>query len=146
MNLYIDCEWSESGQLISMALVDEKHWSVFYEVLECLNPGEWQAVHVMPILNKAPLSVKRFKQTLGVFLAQYTDIHIVADWPQDIAHFCQALITGPGFRLDTPPLTMEVRRIDSVSELPHNALADAEGLRRACLWPVDATAPADGGE
>jgi hypothetical protein len=39
------------------------------------------------------------------------------------------LITGPGTRLDTPPLTMEVLRVDTVSTNPHNALADATALR-----------------
>ena len=67
--------------------------------------------------------------SLRLWLAQFDAVHIVADWPEDIAHFCKALITGPGYRLDTPPLTMEVLRIDAGSELPHNALADARGIR-----------------
>jgi hypothetical protein len=65
---------------------------------------------------------------------------IIADWPEDIKHFCDALITGPGLRLDTPPLTMEIRRdIDAVSAVPHNALEDARGIMRKHL-ELEATA------
>lgn len=54
----------------------------------------------------------------------------IADWPEDVAHFCNFLITGPGTRIDTPPLTFEVRRdLDAVSKIPHNALEDARAMR-----------------
>jgi hypothetical protein len=33
-------------------------------------------------------------------------------------------------RINTPPLTMEIRRdLDAVSEIPHNALADARAIK-----------------
>jgi hypothetical protein len=61
-------------------------------------------------------------------------VHLVADWPEDIQHFCEALITAPGLRIDTPPLTMEIRRdLDAVSALPHNALEDARAIMRKHL-------------
>jgi hypothetical protein len=56
-------------------------------------------------------------------------IHIIADWPEDISHFCNALLTGPGTRLNTPRLTMEVRRdLHGDSKIPHNALEDARAI------------------
>lgn len=131
MKLYLDCEFNEfKGALISMALVDEngREW---YEVVPCEKPGPWVAEHVMPILGRGPVSIPLMQASLSAWLALYDSVHIVADWPEDIAHFCQALITGPGMRLNTPPLTMEVVRIDAESELPHNALADARGIRAA---------------
>jgi hypothetical protein len=73
------------------------------------------------------------RRSLARWLAQFETIHVVADWPEDIKHFCIALITGPGTDLDIPPVTMEIMKIDSVSELPHNALADARGIRKAIL-------------
>lgn len=133
MNLYLDCEFNEfKGALISMALVDEngREW---YEVVPCENPGSWVAEHVMPILGRGPVSIPMMQASLSAWLSLYESIHVIADWPEDIAHFCGALITGPGMRLNTPPLTMEVIRIDSVSELPHNALADARGIRNHIL-------------
>lgn len=131
MKLFLDCEFNEfKGALISMALVaeDGREW---YEVVPCEKPGSWVAQNVMPILGKRPVSIVDMQCSLRLWLAQFDSIHVVADWPEDIAHFCQALITGPGYRLDTPPLTMEVLRIDAASDLPHNALADARGIRRA---------------
>jgi hypothetical protein len=130
MNLYIDCEFNEfHGELISMALVSQDGRE-FYGVLPCDNPGPWVAEHVMPILGKEPTSLAWFQHDLMAFLFPFESIHVIADWPEDIAHFCQALITGPGMRLGTPPLTMEIRRdLDAVSLIPHNALEDARAIR-----------------
>ena len=133
MRLFLDCEYNDfKGPLISMALVaeDGQDW---YEVTYCDNPSPWVAEQVMPILMRPPISMFEMQRSLQYYLEQFDSIHIVADWPEDIAHFCQTLITWPGHRIDTPPLTMEVLRIDSKSDLPHNALYDARGLRDAVL-------------
>lgn len=127
MNIYIDCEFNGfEGELISLALVAEDG-EEFYEVLLCPEPVEWVAENVMPILNKAPISPHNMKLKLSRFLNQYDEINIIADWPDDIKYFCQALMIGPGRMFDTPSkMTMEVvRRMESVSKLPHNALEDA---------------------
>lgn len=130
----IDTEFNEfGGDLISLALVDidDPDEKPFYEVLECRNPGEWVAVHVMPILNKPAIATAVFRRLLAGFLAKYSAVHIVADWPDDIRYFCQALITGPGMCIQTPALSFEIRRdIDAESELPHNALADARAIAK----------------
>jgi hypothetical protein len=130
MRVWIDTEFNEfKGALISMALVAENGHE-FYESLGCENPGPWVAKNVMPIIGLRPVSLNLFQTRLQQFLARYDTIHLIADWPEDIAHFCNALITGPGMRLNTPPLTMEIRRdLDAVSDLPHNALADARAIR-----------------
>lgn len=135
MNIYIDCEFNEfRGALISMALVAEDGREL-YQVVHCDNPGPWVAEHVMPILNAEPVPYRIMQWNIQTFLMQFERVHLVADWPEDITHFCQALITGAGFRLNTPPLTMEVRRdLDAaVSALPHNALADARAIRDLCM-------------
>jgi len=129
MRFFLDCEFNEfKGELISMALVSEYDHE-WYEVLPCENPGSWVKENVIPILNKKEISFKEFTKSLQNFLSQFQSIHIIADWPEDIAHFCNSLITGPGYRINTPPLTMEIIRIDAPSKLPHNALADARGIR-----------------
>lgn len=129
MNIYIDCEFNGfGGELISMALVAEDG-EEFYEVVECkdyITP--WVAENVMPILNKESVSFSVFQTKLQQFLHRYTSVHIIADWPDDIKYFCQALITAPGTRINTPLLTMEICRIDATSKLPHNALEDARGI------------------
>ena len=134
MRLFIDGEWNGyGGELISMALVAEDGRE-FYAVLGCDNPEPWVAENVMPKLNdghgvELRESVESVQVRLSLFLAQFDAVHIIADWPEDIERFCRLLITGPGTRINTPPLTMEVLRVDAPSENPHNALADARGMR-----------------
>lgn len=131
MRFWIDTEFNEfKGALISMAIVGEDG-SEWYEVLPCECPKPWVAAHVMPILQKAPIDKNEFQRKLQAFFAKYAAVHLVADWPEDIQHFCDVLITSPGYRLNTPSLTMEIRRdLDAVSDLPHNALEDARAIRR----------------
>ena len=130
----MDCEFNGfKGELISMALVaeDGREW---YEVLPCAAPCEWVSKNVMPVLGKAPLeNIAALTRSLYWFLRQFSELHVVADWPEDIQHFCAALITGAGERIDTPPLTLEILRIDSESQVPHNALWDARGIRDKVL-------------
>ena len=131
MNIFIDGEWnSYGGELISLALVAADGRS-FYEVLGCDNPDPWVAENVMPKLGKPSITLQELQEHLELFLRQFEfdSVHVIADWPEDIMWFCKVLITGPGTRLDTPPLTMEVLRVDTVSTNPHNALADATALR-----------------
>ena len=132
MKLFLDCEFNGfNGGLISMALVaeDDREW---YEVVPCKRPNAWVAQHVMPVLGKPALLGKRaLSMSLLKFLRQFDAVHVVADWPEDIVHFCNALIAGPGYRITTPPLTMELSEVETISEMPHNALADARALRRA---------------
>ena len=129
MRIFIDGEWnSYGGELISLALVAEDGRS-FYEVLGCENPDQWVTENVMPKLAKPWIVMQSLQQQLEYFLNQFDSVHIIADWPEDIMWFCKVLVTGPGTRLDTPPLTMQILRVDTVSKNPHNALADAEALR-----------------
>jgi hypothetical protein len=131
MRIFIDGEWNGyGGELISLALVAADGRS-FYEVVGCDNPDPWVAKNVMPKLGKPSITLQELQQHLELFLHQFEfdSVHIIADWPEDIMWFCKVLITGPKTRLDTPPLTMEVLRVDTVSTNPHNALADATALR-----------------
>ena len=128
--VYIDTEFNGfNGRLISMALVAEDG-NEFYEVLECRNPVEWVQINVMPFLEKEPVDVHIFQSKLQQFLWQYESVELIADWPEDIKHFCSALIAGPGDCLNHPPITMTIRRdlSSSESKLPHNALYDARAI------------------
>ncbi|QNK67833.1 3'-5' exoribonuclease [Variovorax sp. PAMC26660] len=150
MRIWIDTEFNgHEGELISLALVDEDGAS-FYRYVHCAEPEPWVAANVLPVLGlyslaperKAPASrqpsnvwtLAYLQRALAQWLEVYESIHLVADWPEDIAHFCRLLITGPGTRLDTPPLTMEIRRdLDAESLVPHNALEDARAMRAVHL-------------
>jgi len=133
MNIYIDTEFNDfGGELISLAMVDENGRD-FYAVLNCERPTPWVAENVIPVLGQRFASLRMLQTRMEAWLAVYPRVHIVADWPEDIAHFCRALITGPGMRMDTPPLTLEVRRdlSSDASAIPHNALEDARAIWRA---------------
>lgn len=139
MLITIDCEWdgfatgeNRSGKLISMALVAEDG-SEFYEVLPHSNLTSWVRNNVVPVLYKEPIPYHEFQTKLSLFLGRFESFELVADWPEDIAKFCESLITGPGMRMNTPNFTMAISRVDTVSKIPHNALEDARALMEALL-------------
>ena len=134
MKLFLDCEFNGfGGELISMALVDENE-KYFYEVLPCMNPTSWVFNNVIPTLNKHPIDLKEFQNTLFNFLNYYETIHIIADWPEDFSLFLTTLIVQQGVCMITPKLTMELWESDTSlmidSKIPHNALQDAFALKR----------------
>lgn len=137
MNLFIDCEFNEfGGDLISMALVADNDQE-FYEVLNLENDekyGSWVYFNVVPWLNKDPINKQLFQAKLWRFINKWEEVHVIADWPDDIKYFCMSLITNPGSALLTPPkLTMQVDRdlnTDS-SEILHNALSDARAIKES---------------
>lgn len=134
MRVYIDTEFNgHQGQLMSIALVDENGRSFYCAtgpITEPLTP--WVEANVLPsLLGTRYVSQQYLASEIAQFLSAYESVHVIADWPTDIEHLMRVLITGPGERVDTPPLTMEVRRdIDARdSAVPHNALEDAKALR-----------------
>lgn len=147
MKMWIDTEFNGfQGELISIAIVAEDG-AEFYEIVdleERVDP--WVFRNVIPVLNshkidtnnrlgvhcdRVPMSRDMVRRSMQAFLAGYNDVHLVADWPEDIALFCRLLLTEtPGERIDTPTLTMEITRTDYPSEVPHNALEDARAMRR----------------
>ena len=137
MIIWIDCEFNEfGGDLISMALVADDGQE-FYEVIELENDekyGSWVYTNVVPWLNKDPIDKQMFQQKLWQFVNQWDEVHIVADWPDDIKYFCMSLITGPGMSMNTPlKLTMQIDRelTTESSAILHNALEDARAIKRS---------------
>jgi hypothetical protein len=135
--IFIDCEFNEfGGDLISMALVAESGQE-FYEVLNLENDekyGSWVFANVVPWLDKEPIDKQLFQQRLWQFINQWEEVHIIADWPDDIKYFCTSLITGPGMAINTPlKLTMQIDRelTTDTSKIPHNALEDARAIKRS---------------
>lgn len=95
MRLCIDGEWnSYKGELISLALVADDGRE-FYAVLGCDNPDPWVALNVMPKLGRESITLEALQEQLERFLSQFYEVHIVADWPEDIAHFCNVLRRRP---------------------------------------------------
>lgn len=137
MILFCDCEFNSlGGNLISMGLVSEDGNREFYEVLE-LNEliDPWVQKNVMPHLEKEPIPYAEFQKRLHVFLKQFPNVHVVADYPIDILHFCQSIETGPGDWMEIQPLTMEIieELSSKASKVPHNAIHDARAVRESWL-------------
>lgn len=132
--LFLDTEFNGfGGKLISMALVPEND-SVpeFYKELEMKDQLEpWVRDNVVPHLFLQPCSYSEFQDALANYLWDCGDCTIIADWPDDIRYFCEALITGPGMRINMPnSIKFELDlNIDYESLVPHNALHDARAIR-----------------
>jgi len=144
---YLDTEFNGFlGRMISMALVSDNLDIEFYEVLfpnTYCNPNggipldPWVKKNVIPILNKDPITVSEFQFKLEKFLMNNAEdgiIRIVADWPEDLTHFCKMLITGPGHRISLPELELVYKpNIHYDSKIPHNALEDARAIARTMV-------------
>ena len=124
---------------MSMALVPENN-SIreFYVEIEMQDPlDDWVKENVVPHMylqnemNVEPFSRKQFQNLLAQYLWEVGECTIVADWPDDIRHFCESLITGPGMCLSMlHNIKFELDfGIEYESLVPHNALHDARGIR-----------------
>jgi hypothetical protein len=140
MRLFLDTEFNGfQGKLMSMALVPENN-SIreFYVEIEMQDPlDDWVKENVVPHMylqnemNVEPFSRKQFQNLLAQYLWEVGECTIVADWPDDIRHFCESLITGPGMCLSMlHNIKFELDfGIEYESLVPHNALHDARGIR-----------------
>src|SRR3712207_6810174 len=104
MRYFLDTEFNGfGGELISLALVPEHGDQEFYAVLKL--PEEvhgWVERNVVPYLHSVPEGLNGAKisrleaaSELARYLAADPDPVIVADWPEDIAHFCSLIVTSP---------------------------------------------------
>ena len=136
MRYYIDTEFNGTGgQLLSIAIVREDG-AHFYEVLhahELIVP--WVKENVVPHFGQDPVSRLQVVKKMQKFLRKDArGPHIfIADWPEDIAHFCTLLLRDHGKRNDPfqfACLHLNLAGFDTAlsSHLPHNALADARAL------------------
>jgi hypothetical protein len=139
MKIFLDTEFNGfKGDLISIGMVAEDG-CIFYGVrneTKAMNIDPWVSENVMPFLDKHPLDNiilwegdDTIQSRLQWYLLQYKNIEIVVDWPEDIQHLCKLMITGAGTMINTPNvMTFTIdRRLNGLSEVPHNALYDAIG-------------------
>lgn len=132
--LFLDTEFNGfNGQLISMALVPEDPTEPeFYKELimtDQIHP--WVRENVVPHLVLPPISRQEFQAALAIYLWNTGSCIVVADWPDDIRHFCESLIIGPGMTINLfHPINFELDlTIQYESLVPHNALHDARAIR-----------------
>jgi hypothetical protein len=143
MRYFLDTEFNGfGGALISVALTPEHGDQEYYAVLRLdEEPHGWVQRNVMPYLGSVPpgmdptpTSRAHAVAELQRYLAPDSEPVIVADWPEDIAHFCMLLVTGPGDMAPVGSLKFEFVSSPGFStannsRVPHNALHDARALR-----------------
>jgi hypothetical protein len=143
MRYFLDTEFNAfCGPLISIALVPEFGDREYYAIVEMNDPVDpWVERHVMPYLDSVPpgmmteaLPRETVAHELSLYLAGDSNPVIVADWPEDIAHFCSLVVTGPAELAIEGSLGFEYVSIPGFStaensRVPHNALHDARALR-----------------
>ena len=143
MRYFLDTEFNGfGGELLSLALVPERGVDEFYTTLtieRALVP--WVERNVVPFLDHVPAGLQsprlsRRDAAIGIshYLAMDPEPLIVADWPEDIAQFCNLLMTGPGEMVPIPALSFQLMPLGGFSTaansaVPHNALHDARALR-----------------
>lgn len=138
MKLFLDTEFNGfNGELISMALVPEDPTKpYFYNEIVIKEPIDpWVQSNVVPSLFLVGFTRSQFQENLKHYLYTIGPCTIVADWPDDIRHLCESLITGPGECLwPIPNLKFELDfDIKYKSQVPHNALWDARAIRESYL-------------
>jgi hypothetical protein len=129
------------GALLSVALVPDDG-DELYLTLQSDEPiGEWVQQHVLPFLDMVPeqlkcprLNRRDAAHALERYLRHDEDPLIFADWPEDVAQFCNLMITGPGDMVEVRHLTFRLVPMSNFStaansKVPHNALHDARALR-----------------
>ena len=96
MRYFLDTEFNGfGGGLISVALVPEHGDQEFYVALPLPDDVEpWVAQHVVPYLRHVPLGIylelnrADAADHVAAYLEGDDDPLIIADWPEDLAHFC----------------------------------------------------------
>ncbi len=150
MIYFLDTEFNGfGGELISLALAPaDVRVPPLHLALETVKePQPWVAEHVLPVLHAGPIPPRLLpnRNAFGSAIAKYFSLMprdmpvIVADWPDDIRLFCQALtFFGNGTTMRVPPIRFDMRPdLGPIPPLPagapHNALCDALALRAHVL-------------
>ena len=142
MRYFLDTEYNGTGgALLSLALVPDDGEELYLTLKTDEQPNEWVERHVVPYLDMVPeqlsfprLSRKDAAHELERYLRHDDEPLIFADWPEDVAQFCNLMITGAGDMVDIRHATFKLVPMSNFStaansKVPHNALHDARALR-----------------
>jgi hypothetical protein len=139
---FLDTEYNGlGGALLSLALVPDDG-DELYLTLQSSGPlVDWVERHVAPYLDSVPeqLSCPRLTRADAAkeverYLRHDKEPLIFSDWPEDVAQFCNLIVTGPGDMVELRDLTFHIVPMSNFStaansKVPHNALHDARALR-----------------
>jgi hypothetical protein len=139
---FLDTEYNGNcGALLSLALVPDDGEELYVTLATDEPIVEWVQRHVVPYLDTVPeqLTCPRLSRSDAAgaverYLRHDDEAVIIADWPEDIAQFCNLMITGAGDMIDVRDVTFRLLPLSNFStaansKVPHNALHDARSLR-----------------
>jgi hypothetical protein len=139
---FLDTEYNGNcGALLSLALVPDDGEELYVTLATDEPIVEWVQRHVVPYLDTVPeqLTCTRLSRSDAAgaverYLRHDDEAVIIADWPEDIAQFCNLMITGAGDMIDVRDVTFRLLPLSNFStaansKVPHNALHDARSLR-----------------
>lgn len=142
MRYFLDTEYNGSGgALLSLALVPNDGEELYLTFQTDEPIVDWVQRHVMPYLDSVPeqlccprLTREDAAGALERYLRHDEQPVIIADWPEDVAQFCNLMITGPGDMVEIRDTTFRLLPMSNFStahnsKVPHNALHDARALR-----------------
>lgn len=142
MRYFLDTEYNGvGGSLLSLALVPDEGDELYLTLSTSDSILAWVERHVVPYLDSVPeqlscprLSREDAAREIERYLRHDEEPMIFADWPEDIAQFCNLMITGPGDMIDVRHVTFRLVPMSNFStaansKVPHNALHDARALR-----------------
>lgn len=142
LRYFLDTEYNGiGGALLSLALVPDDGEELYLTLKTDEPILDWVARHVVPYLDHVPeqlawprLGRAEAADALERYLHHDDKPLIVADWPEDVAQFCNLMVTGPGDMIDLRHVTFRLLPLSNFStaansRVPHNALHDARALR-----------------
>lgn len=142
MRYFLDTEYNGiGGALLSLALVPDDGDELYLTLKSDQPLAAWVERHVLPYLDSVPeqlvcprLDRADAAHALERYLHGDDEAVIIADWPEDVAQFCNLMITGQGDMIDLRHLTFRLLPLSNFSTaansaVPHNALHDARALR-----------------
>lgn len=145
MRIWLDTEFNSfQGELLSIGMIAEngEYFYAWFDIGQ-KNLHPWVLENVYPHINYdfavcEPEHPHFAKQRLSNYLRRCCTedwVEIIVDWPEDVKHLTEFMITGPGLMIETPVVmkfTID-RSINGQSRVPHNALRDAIGNMEFCL-------------
>lgn len=142
LRYFLDTEYNGvGGALLSLALVPDDGDELYLTFQSEEPVVDWVERHVIPYLDTVPeqlscprLSREHAAHAVERYLRHDKEPLIYADWPEDIAQFCNLMITGEGKMVELRHLTFRLVPMSNFStaansKVPHNALHDARALR-----------------
>ena len=142
MRYFLDTEYNGvGGELLSLALVPDDG-DELYLTLEIRTAGRSGSSAMSCLISirfpsSSPVRASERADAaheLERYLRHDEEPLIFADWPEDIAQFCDLMITGPGDMVEVRHVTFRLSPMTNFStaansKVPHNALHDARALR-----------------